>query len=166
MQWEFYNHFNENQTLESMCCITLRIFFFFFLENGERAKFKSRKIFQINSETVSIGPATEWPPIPNLAVWHLLVQSQHLKHLNNVWNLLKGNNKDNRATIARFSPQMLVKKQWELFLISRIRSKSFTLKSKIDVPPRNQFVLKIHTNTFYHTYTPYTLFYKKRNFSA
>ena len=30
--------------------------------------------------------------------WHLLVQSQHWKHQNNVWNLYKVNNKDTRAT--------------------------------------------------------------------
>ena len=30
--------------------------------------------------------------------WHLLVQSQQRKHQNNVWNLLKVNNKDTMVT--------------------------------------------------------------------
>ena len=33
-----------------------------------------------------------------LSIWYLLVQSHSLKYLNNVWNLSKVNNKDNRTT--------------------------------------------------------------------
>ena len=39
-----------------------------------------------------------FPVLSTLPIWQLLVQSQQLKHQNNVWNLFKVINKDTRTT--------------------------------------------------------------------